>query len=549
MSLAGIIGFWREWPESNTGRRCMAQCEAVDKRLGERLTCIWPSLPYMGFGVWCAWAALAYSGSTWLSDVEVNGSWLSSMFIVSTLSFAVVCLLAPFRLPFAKRLLGSSRALVASGTVTAAGALLIILAGPYYLGMPPLFWIGAVLSGLGTAVLGLKCGELYGFMTPRKSLLYSAVSQLLAAFVYFMAIGAPRWALIPGGPSFCGSAVFVGLPLLTAALLSMPARLTDRSFLADSPDGSNGSSRPGLKKGVCAENLRMLPHAFWKMVAVVVLFSFLASMVRASTVNGNALPITLEGNNLLQLVRFAVMLLFVYLAIDERADRFDFGKLYTLLIVAMVVAIALLPIFEDSADGWSILVYSISSIFEFIVWCLLAFIVFQKRISPLIVYGFGRGALMLGCGLGWWFGVWCLPAVIVAVGPTAFFLVCAGAVLVLVAALFSERDFNRLFSSVSETELTLGNLMEEGLVEEKKDGKRGRFGNALDALTKRFGLSVREAEVMRYLAMGRGSEYIAEELSVSLNTARTHTHNVYVKLGIHSRQELIDLMDGEMRRA
>jgi DNA-binding CsgD family transcriptional regulator len=548
MDRAGIIGFRREWPGLKTGRRYMAQREAMDKRLGGRLTRIWPSLPYMGFGVWCAWAALAYSGSTWLSDVEVNGFWLSSMFIVSTLSFGVVCVLAPFRLSFAKRLLGSSRVLIASGAVTAAGALLIILAGPYYLGLHVFFWIGSVLSGLGTAVLGLKCGELYGFMTPRKSLLYSAVSQLLAAFVYFMAIGAPRWALIPGGPSFCGSIVFIGLPLLTAALLSMPARLADRSFLAESSDGGNDSSRPGLMKGVCAENLRMLPHAFWKMVAVVVLFSFLASMVRASVVNANALPITLEGNDVLQLLRFAVMLLFVYLAIDERADRFDFGKLYSLLIVAMVVAIALLPIFEGSADGWSILVYFISSVFEFIVWCLLAFIVFQKRISPLIVYGFGRGALMLGCGLGWLFGVSCLPVVVASVGPTAFFLVCAGTVLVLVSALFSERDFNRLFSSVSETALTLGNLMEEGLGEEKKDGKRGRFGSALDALAKRYGLSAREAEVMRFLAMGRGSDYIAEELSVSLNTARTHTHNVYVKLGIHSRQELIDLMDGEMRR-
>ena len=48
--------------------------------------------------------------------------------------------------------------------------------------------------------------------------------------------------------------------------------------------------------------------------------------------------------------------------------------------------------------------------------------------------------------------------------------------------------------------------------------------------------------------MGRGSDYIADKLQVSWNTARTHTHNVYVKLGVHSRQELIDLVDEAVRK-
>ena len=31
--------------------------------------------------------------------------------------------------------------------------------------------------------------------------------------------------------------------------------------------------------------------------------------------------------------------------------------------------------------------------------------------------------------------------------------------------------------------------------------------------------------------------------SISLNTARFHTKNVYAKLGVHSQQELIDLVE------
>ena len=43
------------------------------------------------------------------------------------------------------------------------------------------------------------------------------------------------------------------------------------------------------------------------------------------------------------------------------------------------------------------------------------------------------------------------------------------------------------------------------------------------------------------IAQGRSKAYIAEALFLSENTVRTHAKNVYAKLGVHSKQELIDL--------
>lgn len=56
------------------------------------------------------------------------------------------------------------------------------------------------------------------------------------------------------------------------------------------------------------------------------------------------------------------------------------------------------------------------------------------------------------------------------------------------------------------------------------------------------GLTPREAEILGLIAMGRSATYIAEELTISHNTTRTHIKHVYEKLGIHSKQELIDLV-------
>lgn len=57
-----------------------------------------------------------------------------------------------------------------------------------------------------------------------------------------------------------------------------------------------------------------------------------------------------------------------------------------------------------------------------------------------------------------------------------------------------------------------------------------------------FNLSEREKEVALLIAQGRSKTYIAETLCVSENTVRTHAKNIYSKLNVHSKQELIDLL-------
>lgn len=58
-----------------------------------------------------------------------------------------------------------------------------------------------------------------------------------------------------------------------------------------------------------------------------------------------------------------------------------------------------------------------------------------------------------------------------------------------------------------------------------------------------YGLSAREAEVAELIARGNTVAHIAELLFVSENTVRTHSKRIYVKLDIHKRQELIDLVE------
>lgn len=50
-------------------------------------------------------------------------------------------------------------------------------------------------------------------------------------------------------------------------------------------------------------------------------------------------------------------------------------------------------------------------------------------------------------------------------------------------------------------------------------------------------LSDRERAVLQGMIEGAGANQIAEELRISVNTVRTHVHNIFAKLDLHSRLE------------
>lgn len=64
---------------------------------------------------------------------------------------------------------------------------------------------------------------------------------------------------------------------------------------------------------------------------------------------------------------------------------------------------------------------------------------------------------------------------------------------------------------------------------------------AAAALAAAYGLSPREAQVVALLLRGRSGPYISEELGLSKSTVKTHIRHLYAKLGVSSKQELIDL--------
>lgn len=69
------------------------------------------------------------------------------------------------------------------------------------------------------------------------------------------------------------------------------------------------------------------------------------------------------------------------------------------------------------------------------------------------------------------------------------------------------------------------------------------INNRLDELTKTYGITEREYDVLTLLAKGNSVKSISKKLFVSENTVKSHRLHIYHKLGVSSRQSLIDMLD------
>ena len=73
--------------------------------------------------------------------------------------------------------------------------------------------------------------------------------------------------------------------------------------------------------------------------------------------------------------------------------------------------------------------------------------------------------------------------------------------------------------------------------------EREYLGTLCDSLSERYGLSARESEILPFLARGRGAKHIAEKLCISAETVRTHCKRIYEKMGVHTKEELLDIIE------
>lgn len=94
-------------------------------------------------------------------------------------------------------------------------------------------------------------------------------------------------------------------------------------------------------------------------------------------------------------------------------------------------------------------------------------------------------------------------------------------------------EFLRIIRGIYHHQDISSPFLADRLTRQNPEGLFSAIHERLAALTER------EMEILSYAAQGQENKHIADRLSVSLDTVKTHLHHIYHKLGVTGRVEAI----------
>ena len=217
-----------------------------------------------------------------------------------------------------------------------------------------------------------------------------------------------------------------------------------------------------------------------------------------------------------------------------RRGNLHFGNLWRAILVFTATGVLALPLFGRAFSGWALVAVGVAqTLVVMLLWAMLADIAHRSTLPPLAVFGFGWTAYSLPFPLGHALGaLFTLDEATVSLISVIVYLLAMASVFLL-----DERDFsrNRVFADLEQQPVSPALF--------------DALGHACAELGREAGLTDREGQIMQLICQGRSKGYIAENLCISENTVRSHARHLYAKLGVHSKQELLDLMVARMGTA
>ena len=499
----------------------------------------WPILRFLGFGLYYAWIWLCYDSAVLVAPAALGDAasgTVFAMYLASTAALSLTLILSAFFRGVSSRVVESGTAVLAMGALAGVSTFGVGTTSAMGAGSLP-FLAFSIATGIGTAWVALRLGAICATLPARQITLTTAASFIVACAAYFIVVGLPR---------FVGLAVMSLLPLMAAL-----------STMTTSEEPRIQVERPSVAK--------RLPRGFFpRLMSSITVFSLIVGVTRGfSTLTEGPSVLASEGSIIV--FGTAVAAGCLYVAVALLGNDFDISRLYYPIIFLLVLGITLMPVVADgSFEGRFVgIAYAC---FSMLMWCLFSHVSHMSGLSPVWVFGLGRGASAMGTTVGWLLGSRLIGGELQDTGISALVSVTMVVALLFISMLvFNDRTIGQV---LRQTDQGAGPAERDGAqqtpsapdADEKPpqaasqgeaspapddagDRRRGLFAQRCLVVSQTYGLSARERDVLFLLAKGRTINYIADDLSVSFNTAKSHIRHVYVKTGVHTRQELIDMIE------
>lgn len=387
-------------------------------------------------------------------------------------------------------------------------------------------WVPTAVFSVAFAFLLVACGEIYAEISAGHAVVYASVSYMLAY------LGSTVVAEM-GLQIVC--VVETLLPLAVFVLVVQPVR----SPASDGP--AKGMPVP-LEKLVSV-TLEAIPA---RVLAAIGITYFAIG----STLAQSGAPLDyFTWQTALAAVLTSVVVMTTCILLHGRVAL---TSLYKILMVGQVLAAFLL---SEWAEGAQVAVVITFVGVKIVAWTLMAELALLARARgtapAALVYAAGCLAGHIGEGLAGVLsvfgfvnqGVLLIVVVALLVGAAAFLFTGEMGKYPDIADVAPASDGGEGTAQVQAGSPCDGPCPSraEGLV--VAQAAQPSLDERIGELASSYMLSARETEVFRLWATGHTLKYIQEKLYLSPSTVKTHVRHIYDKTGVHSRSEIVELLD------
>lgn len=388
--------------------------------------------------------------------------------------------------------------------------------------------IGAICTGLGSG-FGLMCWmQVFERFTMSAAMKIMAGGSVLAAvptlaITYLQTINPMSFS------SFVIILLLISLVLLVMTLREEPQTASDVKTFVDSKDVQSVS-----------DGLRLVVRSSALIIPCIVVLSLFQPLLDTAGLNEG---LTTLQKTLLSQCGNGVGAL-VILAIGRASEwRIDITRIFLLIVPVFATICLLFPFVSE--NYWFIFSFVSMGLFSLLSLGVMFYCLqfsSQQEVPLLLVYGV-LGFCLYAPGL---LGMVIANAVVVILGSSklamSIMLLFIAVVCAVLAVLilrhrksYEPREKIEVSAALSCAEVPASQIR---VADESQ-----RLGMSCASLASHFDLTAREEEILEMLAHGRNVPFIAETLSLSSHTVRGYVKSIYARTNVHSRQELIDLVE------
>lgn len=500
---------------------CFAACLIARKREGDHVeSIVKPQIMrvMLSTALYWAWIFLLYWSSTLLGPIETLFYGKGAAFFGSAMALlAWFLIVRSGRSQWAERPLSRYAPYVLT-PLAGLGSLANALVAPL-----PLFAVVALwfLSGYGAAFVLTRMARAFNQLGKESSFVVIFVALFIGCLI------AVFTSALPSG-SAASSVIMAVLPL--AAFAFAPDARSVREIvssedLAAGNRSGEGAEEPGLPQ-VSREGRYRFVTGWVQLFFYSVAFSF--SLCAALGNDGSNMPSMFVWFG----VFLAGLLIMVYgMWLNS---RLSIDLVQFILLGITVVGLAPLTLADQVPDAMLygscvLLMFGFTS-YDMISLSQLLSVIAAEGMPFYRYFSLGRVANALGVFVGWVLAVALFAAVEVVQDKVVAQMLPLALIVALVVIIMACSYGRRA-----------GGVAVRG--EAASIDPQGAWKRSCDELCAEYGLSARECEVFALCAKGRDSAYICNALYISSHTVKSHIYHIYGKMGIHSQQELISMVE------